>query len=111
MMLVSFTACLYLPWWSIAFVCFLISFLIPQRAGLSLLCGFISLFLLWFGLSFYISNNNEHILAHKVSLMILKIDNPVYLTLLTGIIGGLTGGLASVSGSLARPKSKTDATA
>ena len=64
---ISFAACLYFPWWSVAIVAFFVAALIPQGAGKSFFTGFVALFLLWGGLSFWISNNNDHILAHKVS--------------------------------------------
>ena len=104
MALLSFAACLYLEWWSIAIVCFIIAALIRQRPGVAFITGFLALFLLWAGLSYWISNNNGHILAHKMSLILLQKDNPSLLFLLTGLIGGLAGGFAAVTGSLIRAK-------
>lgn len=105
--LLSFTACLYFPWWSIAIVAFAIAVLIPQRAWMSFVAGFTALLLLWGILAFYISSNNEHILAHRVSLLILKTDNPYLLILITALIGALIGGLSSLTGSyLAKKKVK-----
>jgi len=106
MALSSFAACLYLPWWSIAIVCFIIAALIRQRPGIAFLCGFISLFLLWAGLSFWISNNNDHVLAHKISVLILKKDSPEMLIIVTGLIGALVAGFEALTGSLLRPGSK-----
>ena len=100
--LLSFAACLYLPWWSIAIVALIVSALIPQSSGISFLAGFLALFLLWGGLTFWISNNNEHILAHKVSLLIIKMDSPYLLMLITALIGGLVAGLAALTGSFLR---------
>ena len=104
MAVLSFAACLYLPWWSIAIVCFLVTALIPQRPGIAFLCGFLSLFILWAGLSFWISNNNAHVLAHKISVVILKKDDPNLLILVTGLIGAIVGGFAALTGSLLRKK-------
>ena len=98
----SFGACLYLPWWSIAIVAFLIAALIPQRPGKAFLAGFIALFLLWGGLSFWLSNRNDHILAHKISLIVLKVDNPFYLILCTALIGAVVAGMAALTGSFLR---------
>ena len=103
--LLSFAACLYLPWWSIAIAAFIVAALIPQHAGKAFLTGFLALFLLWGGLSFWISNNNEHLLAHKVSVLILKTDSPYRLILATALIGALVAGFAAMSGSFLR-KSK-----
>jgi hypothetical protein len=100
--LLSFAICLYCPWWTIAIVAFAVAALIPQKPFISFLSGFLALFILWFFLTLYISNNNEHILAHKVSQIILKSDNPFGLIFATALIGSLVAGLAALAGSFAR---------
>jgi hypothetical protein len=104
--LLSFAACLFLPWWSIAIAAFIVAALIPQKPFKAFLTAFIALFLLWGGLSFWMSNNNDHILAHKVSQLILKMDNPYVLILATALIGALVAGFAALGGSYLR-KTKT----
>jgi hypothetical protein len=99
MIILSFAACLYMEWWSIAIACFVVAALIRQRPGIAFLTGFLALFLLWGGLSFWISNNNNHLLAHKVSVIILKQDNPYLLIILTALVGALVGALAALTGS------------
>lgn len=103
--LLSFAACLFLPWWSIAIAAFIVAALIPQKPFKSFITAFIALFLLWGGLSFWMSNNNDHVLAHKVSQLILKMDNPYLLVLATALIGALVAGFAALAGSYLR-KSK-----
>ncbi len=98
----SFAACLYLPWWSIAIVAFIVSALIPQRPGRAFLTAFLALLLLWSGLSWWISNANEHILAHKISMLVLKMDSPYLLIFATGLIGGMVAGFAALAGSYLR---------
>jgi len=100
--ILSVAACLYLPWWSIAIAAFLVAVIVSQRPWASFLSGFTALFLLWGGLSYYLSSVNEHLLAHKISLLILKMDNPVLLVFVTAIIGALVGGFAALSGSFVR---------
>jgi hypothetical protein len=100
--LLSFAACLYLPWWSIAIAAFIVAALIPQKPGKAFLTGFVSLLLLWGGLSFWISYNNEHMLAHKISVLMLKMDNPYLLILATALIGALVAGFAALAGSYLR---------
>lgn len=100
--LLSFAACLFLPWWSIAIAAFLVAALIPQKPFKAFLTGFIALFLLWGALSFWISNNNDHLLAHKVSQLILKMDNPYLLIFVTAFIGALVAGFAALAGSYLR---------
>ncbi|MFM2327560.1 MAG: hypothetical protein RIR31_1762 [Bacteroidota bacterium] len=100
----SFAACLYLPWWSIAIAAFIVAALIPQHPSKAFVTAFLALLLLWGGLSFWISNNNEHLLAHKVSVLILKMDNPYALIFATALIGALVAGFAAMSGSFLRRK-------
>ena len=100
--LLSVAACLYLPWWSIAIVAFIVAASIPQKPWKSFLTGFISLFLLWGSLSWYISSNNDHLLANKISMIILKKDNPYSLILVTAMIGSLVAGFAALAGSYVR---------
>ena len=105
MAVLSFATCLYLPWWSIAIAAFAVAALIPQKPGKAFLTGFTALLVLWGGLSFWISNNNDHILAHRVSQLILKMDNPTLLILATALIGAIVAGFAALAGSYLR-KSK-----
>ncbi len=100
--LLSFAACLFLPWWSIAIVSFIVAVLIPQIPGKSFFTGFTALLLLWGGLSFWISYNNEHILGQKISLLILKMDSPYVLILATAMIGAVVAGFAALAGSYLR---------
>lgn len=101
-MLFSFCVCLYFPWWSIAIVAFVVSLLFPQPPLASFLCGFIALLLLWGFLSLWISIENGHILAHRVSVLIFKTDSPFLLILITALIGALIAGFASLTASFAR---------
>jgi hypothetical protein len=100
--LLSLAVCLYLPWWSIAIVAFIVAAAIPQKPGKAFLSGFIALFLLWGALAWFISSNNDHLLAHKVSVIILKNDSPGLLIIVTALIGALVAGLAALSGSFVR---------
>jgi|SRR5450755_2507237 hypothetical protein len=101
--LLSFCACLFFPWWSIAIAAFLVAALIPQTPLVSFITGFIALFLLWGILSFWISTNNDHILAHRVSLLIFKTDNPFLLIIASAFIGALVAGFAALTAGYIRP--------
>ncbi|MBS1928371.1 MAG: hypothetical protein IT254_05495 [Chitinophagaceae bacterium] len=93
---------MYFPWWSIAVAAFVTGLVVKAKPGTAFLGGLFGLFLLWAGLVYYISNNNDNILAHRFSLLMLKQDNPLKLILLTGGIGGVVGAFAALSGSLLR---------
>ncbi|MEO8108710.1 MAG: hypothetical protein ABI594_01690 [Ginsengibacter sp.] len=103
-MLLSFCACLYFPWWSIAIVAFLVAAFIPQTPVVSFFAGFTALFLLWGIMSFWISSNNDNILAHRVSMLILKSSNSFLLFLITALIGALIAGFSALTASYMRPR-------
>jgi hypothetical protein len=74
---------------------------------MAFLCGFGALFLLWTLLGLWISSNNDHILAHKVSVLFLKTDSPFLLILVTGLIGGLVAGFGALTGSFIQKRDLT----
>lgn len=102
----SYTLCLFLPWWSIALAAFAVSAFIPQRGFASFITGFIALFLLWGILSWMINTANHEILAHRVSVLVLKSENAVALILMTAITGAIVAGFAAWAGSFAHKKLK-----
>jgi hypothetical protein len=100
--LLSFAICIFLPWWSIAIAAFVVAAAIHQVSWKAFLSGFVALFVLWMGMAWYMSAANDHLLANKVSMIVLKQEGSFFLLLLTGLIGGLVGGFAALTGSLAR---------
>jgi len=103
---ISFLSGIYFPWWSVSIVAFAVSFFIKQRPVVAFFCGFTSILVLWIGLSFWMSLNNDHILAQKLSLLVFKKDKPWLIFLLTGFLGGLVAGVSAFSASLLFKKSK-----
>ena len=98
----SFVICLYMDWWTIAIVAFAVAILIHQRPLPSFLTGFIALFLLWGGLSWWIDMKNQHVLSHKLAGL-LPFGGSVFLMILvTAITGALVAGFAALAGSYAR---------
>lgn len=101
-MLLSFVASLYLPWWIIAVVAFAVGSFIIQKPYMAFVSGFTALLLLWGGLAWYISAANNHILAHKIAVLVVQQDSPLILILLTSFSGALVAGFASLTGALTR---------
>jgi hypothetical protein len=102
--LLSIAACLFLPWWSIAIAAFLVSAIVPQKPAVAFAAGFTALLFTWGTLAWYLSSSNGHLLAHKISMLILKMDNPFVLITATSLIGALVGGFAALTGSFVRKK-------
>ncbi len=90
---------LFLPWWSIALAGVLTGFFIQQNRFLSFLSGFLAVALVWGGMSYFMSSANEHILARKMSMLILKKDSTYLMIILTAVLGGLVSGISSLTGS------------
>lgn len=86
------------PWWTMAIGAFLVGFVFSNTGFKSFLAGFIAVGLVWVGLALYIDNATQSILTDKVSQLF-----PISIFVLTGLIGGLVGGLASMTGSLLKP--------
>lgn len=100
--LLAFAAGLFLSWWSIALVAFLVAVAIPQKPGSSFLSAFAGIFLLWAGLAWWIDQENQQILSHRIAELLPLNGSTTILILVTASIGGLVGGLAGLSGGFLR---------
>ena len=102
--LLGFVICLYIDWWGIAIAAFVVSICIHQKPVRSFITGFVALFLLWGGLSWWIDMKNEHVLATKIAAL-LPFGGSIFLMILvTALLGALVAGFAALAGSYAREK-------
>lgn len=99
----SFLAGLFLPWWSIAIVSFLVALFIPQRLGYAFLSGLTGVFIFWAAQEFWIDIKNKSILSSKIAELFHLGSSSVLLILVSAFIGALVGGFAAMSGSSLRP--------
>lgn len=106
--LLAFACGLYgiLPWWSFAITSLMVAVAVHQKAGKAFLAGFLGLFLLWSVLAFLKDSANDHLLATKVAQILPLGGSYIVLIVVTGIIGGLVAGLAALTGSYLRQRSK-----
>ena len=95
----------FLPWWSIAPAGFVYGFLIHQSTRTAFVNGFFGIFLFWGTLAGYVYYVNNGLLANLLA-EIMFIPSGILVVLLTAITGGLTGGLASLSGRYLRELSQ-----
>jgi hypothetical protein len=100
--LLSFIACLYLPWWTIAIVSFFVMALLRLRPVWSFVAGFAALFLLWTVLALVIDLRNEHILSARMALVLPLGGSSTALILVTGFIGGIAAGVAGLAAGFLR---------
>lgn len=102
--LLAFAESLYFPWWTIAIAAFIVGVFIHQKPWKAFLTGFLGLFLLWAGQSFYIDVQNEHILSQKVANILPLGGSTFWLILISAFIGGLVGGFGALTGSYIKKK-------
>jgi hypothetical protein len=89
----------FLPWWMLAIGCFALGYLFNNKGLLSFSAGFLGVALLWLSMSMFIDVSTQSILTEKINKIL-----PLNVFILTTLIGGLVGGLASLTGSLLNSK-------
>lgn len=96
--LLSFVAQLLLPWWSIALVAFAFCFGRPSSSGRAFLCSFLGVGLVWLIYALMQHLQSGGILTSRMSEVLKLPPNPVFLLLLTPVLGGLVAGFAGMAG-------------
>ena len=104
-LIVSFLLQTFLPWWTMTIGAFIIGYLFAHSGWKSFFAGFIGVGLLWVAMAFYIDQASHSILTEKVARLFPTQTIPL-LFILTALIGGLAGGMATLTGSVLsyRPK-------
>ena len=87
----------FLPWWCIVIIPFFLGCFMKENYFTHFLSGFIGIGIAWIFLIINIDISNQSIISEKI-IDILKIENVNLLIIYTSIIGGLIGGLASITG-------------
>lgn len=90
---------LFLPWYSIAIAGFTMGFLL--KSGSNFWAGFLAIAALWFFAALIIESNAAGDLAARVAL-IFPLKHKVLLMLVAALLGGLVGGMATLTGSALR---------
>jgi ABC-type antimicrobial peptide transport system permease subunit len=93
----------FLPWWTIAVVCFLVALFLRQSAGKSFLIGFCGVGVFWLAAAMLHDVANEHILSARMAAL-FHLPNYGLFILVTVFVGGLIGGLSACTAALLRPK-------
>lgn len=100
-LITSFLLNLFLPWWSIAIPGLIFGYWFNLKAMPSFGWGFLALFLLWGGQALYIHLSNDAILSSRIAEM-LSLGSPILVVVITGLLGGLVSGLATLTGALVK---------
>ncbi len=99
MMVFSFATSYFLPWWSLALVCFFAALMFRLRTAEAFIAGFIAVFILWLAVALVKDAANEHILSSRMAAL-FKLQNPYLFLTVAACVGGLAGGMAAWSGAL-----------
>jgi len=89
------------PWWGVALATMLVTYLLNHNYWVSFIVGFFAVFLLWGGFALLKDIANNSVLSAQVGDLLQGLPS-VALVALTGVIGGLVGGLSGLVGQSAR---------
>jgi ABC-type iron transport system FetAB permease component len=92
---------LFFPWWSVVVIAFVIGFSLKTKSWVAFLAGFAAMSALWAVYATFMDFQNGAILSEKVANL-FQLPESNYLIYLTGLIGGLLGGMGSLTGQLFR---------
>ncbi|QTE37317.1 hypothetical protein J3L18_30150 [Mucilaginibacter gossypii] len=98
-LILSFASGYFLPWWIVAVISFLTALFIGTTAKSSFWQAFIAVLMVWIVLALFKSIPNDHIMATRIAHL-FHLPDWGYILALTGILGGLVGGMSALSGLL-----------
>lgn len=91
----------FAPWWVIAIVPFLVFLIRPSTPGNAFGTGFAAILVLWLAYEFYLHFISDGAMSNRIA-SIFSLPNGILLLFVAALVGGLTGGLAALSGCLLR---------
>jgi len=96
--LLSLLAQLFLPWWSVALVAFAFCFGRPMTSGRAFLSSFLGVGLVWLVYASLQHIQSGNILTSRMSEVMKLPASPVYLLMITPLLGGLVAGFSGLAG-------------
>ena len=88
-------------WWLAMIISFIVCYTSPSSGLNAFVAGFLGVGLVWMGHAWSIDVTNESNFSTTIA-EIMKLSDPILLVFATGLIGGLAGGFASLSGTTFR---------
>ena len=85
-------------WWSAMVIAFVVCYISPSSGLNAFIAGFLGVGLVWMGHAWNLDVLNQSLFSTTVA-EIIQIGDPILLVFGTGLIGGLAGGFASLSGT------------
>lgn len=99
--LLSWILGLFLPWWSLAISCLILGAWLGKKGTSSFAYGFLGIGMLWLIQSMVTHIGNDGILTERIADL-FSLPHYSLVILVTVIIGGLAGGLSSMTGYFAK---------
>ena len=91
----------FATWWTAMAIAFIVCYASPSSGLNAFVAGFLGVGLVWMGHAWNIDVLNESVFSNIVA-EIMQLSDPLLLVFATGLIGGLAGGFASLSGTTFR---------
>ncbi len=92
----------YFPWWTAVVIAFMIELIFGKRDDFAFFSGFYGISIPWVIFAAYIDIKSESGLTIRVLDLLKMPQYSMVMVVLTGLIGGLAGGTASISASWIR---------
>jgi hypothetical protein len=89
------------PWWWPALAAYAAGFWLPRRSAAAFAAGFAGTALAWSVCAVFLDWRNQHILSGRIAEL-FHLPAGALVPAVTGLIGGIMGGLAAWSGCLLR---------
>lgn len=89
---------LFLPWWSVVIAAFLVNLWMPSKGFVDFLSGFLGVGLLWLIYAWLIDSDTASVLSARIA-QLFNMPNASFMIAVTGLVGGIAGGFAALSGS------------
>lgn len=93
---------LVLPWWSVVPLCLALAAWFRVSGGGAFLAGLLGVGLGWWLPALWLNTHGAGLLAARVATLLPLGSNAGLLVLVGGLLAGLVGGLAALSGALLR---------
>lgn len=101
----SFIAQTFLPWWSLAIIAFVLSFLLGKKPLKTFLSAFFGCGIVWLLMAFYSHFAKGDVMTNRIAAL-LSLHGSLILYVGAFLIAALVGGLAALSGFFLRDVSK-----
>lgn len=89
----------FLPWWAIMVAGLLSGAIVRLRNVAAFFVPFLAISLFWIVYAYMLSSANDFTLATKIATLLKLNGNVVLLLIVTGIVGGLAGGISALLGN------------